>query len=155
VSRRCPEALALHKNAFMNALLSNEATLRPSPIFDTNVFGDVQREGISKADWNYALRRRPGHGWSLSNVTALELLVAVDAAPHVGCFADPPHSPNPRKLFSLLAGWQGPWLLTEANSLMVRHVADCYNFSSQPAATAAATGRKNDELVLWRKRSLQ
>jgi hypothetical protein len=59
----------------------SEATLRPSPIFDTNVFGDVQCGRISKTDWNYALRRRPGHGWPLSNVTALELLVAVDAAP--------------------------------------------------------------------------
>jgi DNA (cytosine-5)-methyltransferase 1 len=74
---------------------------------------------------------------------------------NVGCFADPPHSMNPRKLFSVLAGWQGPWLLTEDNSLMVRRLASCYSFSSQQALTAAATDGKSDELVLWRKRNLQ
>jgi DNA (cytosine-5)-methyltransferase 1 len=74
---------------------------------------------------------------------------------NVGCFADPPHSMNPRKLFSVLAGWQGPWLLTEKDSLMVRRLASCYRFSSQQALTAAATDGNSDELVLWRKRNLQ
>lgn len=74
---------------------------------------------------------------------------------NVGCFADPPHSMNRQKLFSILAGWQGPWLLTEDDSLMARRLALCYRFSSQHVLTAAATGRKNDELVLWRERSLQ
>jgi hypothetical protein len=57
--------------------------LQPKPIFDTNVFGDVQRALISQADWNYLLRHRPRHGWPLSQVTALELLVGVhDVQPH-------------------------------------------------------------------------
>jgi hypothetical protein len=51
--------------------------LQPAPIFDTNVFGDVQRALISQADWKYLLRHRPRHGWPLSQVTALELLVGV------------------------------------------------------------------------------
>jgi hypothetical protein len=54
--------------------------LRPTPIFDTNVFGDVQRATISQADWKYLLRHRPGRGWPLSQVTALELLVGVHFA---------------------------------------------------------------------------
>jgi hypothetical protein len=55
--------------------------LRQSPIFDTNVFGDIQRGKIPQADWRYILRRRPSRGWPLSNITALELLVGVDATP--------------------------------------------------------------------------
>jgi hypothetical protein len=67
---------------------------------------------------------------------------------NVGCFADPPHSTNPRKLFSVLAGWQGPCLLTSDDSLMVRRLALCYRFSSQQALTAATADRKKNELVL-------
>jgi hypothetical protein len=74
---------------------------------------------------------------------------------NAGCFADPLPSTNPRRLFSVLAGWQGPWLLTEDDSLMVRRLALCYRFSSRQALTAAATDRKNDELVLWREPRLQ
>ncbi len=44
------------------------------------MFGDVQRGLISKTDWTYLLRHRPRFGWPLSSVTALELLVGVDAA---------------------------------------------------------------------------
>ena len=55
--------------------------MRPNPIFDTNIFGDVQRSGISQKDWQYLLRRRPSQGWPLSSVTALELLAGIDATP--------------------------------------------------------------------------
>jgi hypothetical protein len=47
--------------------------MRPIPIFDTNIFGDVQSGDIPAGDWRYLLRHRPGHGWPLSLVTALEL----------------------------------------------------------------------------------
>jgi hypothetical protein len=50
-----------------------------TPIFDTNVFGDVQRGLISQADWQCLLSHRPRHGWPLSQVTALELLAGVTA----------------------------------------------------------------------------
>ena len=56
------------------------AIMRPKPIFDTNVFGDVQRGLISQTDWRHVLRQRPSRGWPLSNVTALELLVGLHAA---------------------------------------------------------------------------
>jgi hypothetical protein len=51
--------------------------LRLIPIFDTNVFADVQRAQISQTDWNFLLRHRPHHGWPMSQVTALELLAGV------------------------------------------------------------------------------
>jgi hypothetical protein len=48
--------------------------LRLTPIFDTNIFGHVQDGSISQWDWRFLLARRPGHGWPLSSVTAVELL---------------------------------------------------------------------------------
>jgi hypothetical protein len=51
-----------------------------SPIFDTNIFGHVQSGKISQSDWKRVLRHRPGLGWPLSLVTALELLVDLDDA---------------------------------------------------------------------------
>ncbi len=51
--------------------------MRPTPIFDTNIFGHVQEGLISQRDWRYLLRRRPRRGWPLSAVTALELLAGV------------------------------------------------------------------------------
>lgn len=54
--------------------------MRPKPIFDTNIFGHVQDGSISGADWRFLLRHRPGHGWPLSIVTAVELLVGLDGA---------------------------------------------------------------------------
>ncbi len=54
--------------------------LRQTPIFDTNVFGDIQRGLISRSDWKCLLRHCPRRGWPLSSVTALELLAGIDAA---------------------------------------------------------------------------
>lgn len=51
--------------------------MRLTPIFDTNVIGDIQREMISPSDWRFLLRHRPGRGWPLSTITALELLVGL------------------------------------------------------------------------------
>jgi hypothetical protein len=50
------------------------------PIFDTNVFGHVQGGAITRSDWERLLHHRPRHGWPLSQVTALELLVGVHFA---------------------------------------------------------------------------
>lgn len=82
----------------------------------------------------------------------LEAMRRYSDDPNAGCFADPPHSMNPQKLFSVLAGWQGPWLLTMDDSLTVRRLALCYRFASQQVLTAAADNRTNNELVLWRER---
>ena len=54
--------------------------MKLTPIFDTNIFADVQRGLISRqADWSTLLRHRPNRGWPLSSVTALELLAGLDA----------------------------------------------------------------------------
>jgi len=54
--------------------------VRPIPIFDTNLFGHAQSGKISPSEWRFLLRHRPGRGWPLSAVTALELLVDLDNA---------------------------------------------------------------------------
>lgn len=54
---------------------------RPSPIFDSNIFGHVQDGSISAKDWRFLLANRPGHSWPLSSVTALELLAGVHKVP--------------------------------------------------------------------------
>jgi site-specific DNA-adenine methylase len=86
---------------------------------------------------------------------------------NVGCFADPPYTADPRsrgrmlyrhhklhhqKLFSLLAGWHGPWLLTEDNSRMVRRLALCYRFHCKRVPMKTATNEKKKELMISRRR---
>jgi hypothetical protein len=51
--------------------------LRLTPIFDTNIFGHVQDGSILAKDWRLLLAHRPGHGWRLSSVTAMELLAGI------------------------------------------------------------------------------
>lgn len=55
--------------------------MRLKPVFDTNIFGDVQSGFIPKNDWQFLLRHRPGHGWPLSLITVLELLAGLDGIP--------------------------------------------------------------------------
>jgi hypothetical protein len=50
------------------------------PIFDTNIFGHVQDGSIPAKDWLFLLRHRPGNGWPLSMISALELLAGFDGA---------------------------------------------------------------------------
>lgn len=54
--------------------------MKPTPIFDTNIFGHVQDGKISQRDWRFLLGHRPGHGWPLSSVTILELLAGLQEA---------------------------------------------------------------------------
>ena len=87
----------------------------------------------------------------------------------VGCYADPPYSADVsskgylvyrhhkldhKKLFYLLSGWRGPWLLTEDNTRMVRRLALCYRFVSKRVLMTTADNKGKKELVLWRKRRL-
>jgi hypothetical protein len=51
--------------------------LRPTPVFDTNIFGHVQDGSIPRKNWRFLLAHRPGHGWPLSSVTAMELLAGI------------------------------------------------------------------------------
>lgn len=89
--------------------------LQTTPIFDTNVFGDVQRTLISQADWKYLLRHRPGHGWPLSEVTALELLVGV----HV---AQPHDFPNVRQRIELAFNLSKGRILNDPRFLLCKEV---------------------------------
>jgi DNA adenine methylase len=99
----------------------------------------------------------------------LEVMRQHAGSRNVGCFADPPYSAdasskghsvylhhklNHQKLFSILAGWRGPWLLTEDNSRMVRRLALGYRFASGQALMATADNKKQMELMLWYKRRI-
>ena len=69
---------------FSKSSYTDKCSVRLIPIFDTNIFGDLQRGSISQDAWKRVRKKAPGHGWPLSSVTALELLAAVDAAPAAG-----------------------------------------------------------------------
>jgi DNA adenine methylase len=112
----------------------------------------------------YAMRERV----TVVESDGLELMRLHAGDRNVGCFADPPyraditskghmvyheHKLNQQKLFSTLAGWSGPWLLTEDDSLMVRRLAICYRFASKRFLMTTADNTK--KLVLWRKRRFQ
>jgi len=99
----------------------------------------------------------------------LEVMRQYSDDPNVGCFADPPytadaasnghhlyryHKLNHQKLFSMLARWRGPWLLTEDYSRMVRRLALCYRLASEQILMTTADNTKKKELVLWRERRI-
>jgi DNA adenine methylase len=99
----------------------------------------------------------------------LEVMRQYADDPNVGSFADPPYSAdvtskghmlfphhqlNHQKLFSMLARWHGPWLLTEDNSPMVRSLAASYRLSVKRVFMTTADNKKKEELILWRKRRL-
>ena len=100
---------------------------------------------------------------------ALDVMRQYAGDPNVGCFADPPYTadrqskghtvyPHHRlkhqKLFSVLAGWRGPWLLTEDNSRMVRRLAACYRFDFKRFLMWTAGCKQKNELVIWRRRRI-
>lgn len=60
-----------------NSIVRPLKEVRLTPIFDTNIFGDVGGR-ISEKDWRFLVRHRPCHGWPLSDITAWELLVGVN-----------------------------------------------------------------------------
>jgi hypothetical protein len=86
-----------------------------------------------------------------------------------GCFAAAPygagpsskghtlylqHKLNHKKLFSRLANWRGPWVLTEDDTRMIRRLALCYRFVSKRAVMNTSDNKKKHELVIWRKRTV-
>jgi len=100
---------------------------------------------------------------------ALEEMRKYAADQTVGCFADPPYTADinsrghlmyrehileHKKLFALLAHWRGPWLLTEDNSRMVRHLAACYRFNIRRVRMMTSDNHRKTELVMWRKRRI-
>ena len=71
----------MHASGFWNACQSKLwVCVVLKPIFDTNIFGHVQDGSIPAREWRFLLRHRPGHGWPISVVTALELLAALPGA---------------------------------------------------------------------------
>ena len=99
----------------------------------------------------------------------LEVMRQYAGGQNVGCFADPPYSAdskskghtvyrhhklNHQKLFSLLASWRGPWLLTEDNSRMVRRLALCHRFLFKRIPMNTSDNVRKHELMIWRKRRI-
>jgi DNA modification methylase/site-specific DNA-adenine methylase len=87
----------------------------------------------------------------------------------VGCFADPAytadvtskghsvyrhHKLNHQTLFSILASWRGPWLMTQDNTPMVRNLAFSHRFAFKRVRMVTGENKKKKELMLWRKRRL-
>jgi hypothetical protein len=54
--------------------------MRPTPLFDTNIFSDVATGKITPATWASLKKVRPRRGWPLSCITAMELLAGIDKA---------------------------------------------------------------------------
>lgn len=100
---------------------------------------------------------------------ALEVMRAHAADQSVGCFADPPytadstskghtiyrhHKLDHKRLFSTLADWHGPWLMTQDNSPMVRRLALCHRFHTRRVRMNNSDNRIMYELAIWRKRPI-
>lgn len=113
------------------------------------------------------------HRITVVHVTSDDDLMALMRAhsgdPSIGCFADPPYTSQHncgghslyrhrfggrqkhQKLFSVLAAWRGPWLLTEDNCRTVRRLAHAYRFKLKRVRMNSAENRWKKELVIWRK----
>ena len=89
--------------------------MKLKPIFDTNVFGDVQRGRISQRDWKFLFGHRPRHGWPLSIITALELLVGVNVV-------NPNDFPNVRQRIGLAYDLSQGRVLDDPRVLICREV---------------------------------
>jgi site-specific DNA-adenine methylase len=88
----------------------------------------------------------------------------------VGCFADPPYGADPTtsngrtiyrhhkvnhpRLLGMLAGWRGPWVLTEDNCRVVRRLAQCHRLHIKPVRMNTSDNIIKKELMITRKRPL-
>jgi len=113
--------------------------VRLKPIFDTNIFGDVQRGLISASDWQYLLRHRPRRGWPLSQVTALELLAGVHHAGSTG-FTDV------RRRIEIAHNLSSGRVLEDPRILICKDVLHIPFPSDQMAPAASAVSRHLDIL---------
>jgi len=77
----CYRAGVLRRSARAGGNLGNKSMVRPTPIFERNIFADATDGRISQTDIRFLFRHRPRRGWPLSSVTALELLVGIDDVP--------------------------------------------------------------------------
>ncbi len=113
--------------------------MKLKPIFDTNIFGDVQRGLISASDWQHLLRHRPRRGWALSQVTALELLAGVHLAGSRG-FTDV------RQRIELAYNLSRGRVLEDPRILICKDVLHI-PFPSDQMAPAASTASKYLDIV--------
>jgi site-specific DNA-adenine methylase len=99
----------------------------------------------------------------------LEVLRSHVNEPVTGCFADPPYSADPtskghtiyrhhelnhKALFSILADWSGPWLLSQDNSPTVRRLSMCHGFVSRRIRMNNSSNIIMHELQISRRRKL-
>jgi DNA adenine methylase len=99
----------------------------------------------------------------------LEVMRAHAVDETVGCFADPPytadltskggtlyrhHRLNHKRLFSILASWHGPWLMTQDNSRLVRRLALCHRLNTKRIRMNNSDNVIMHELAIWRKRTV-
>jgi len=109
------------------------------PIFDTNVFGDVQRGLISASEWQHLLSHRPRRGWPLSQVTALELLAGVHHGGSKG-FIDV------RRRIEIAHGLSSGRVLEDPRILICKDVLRI-PFPSDQMAPAASTASRYLDIV--------
>jgi hypothetical protein len=89
--------------------------------------------------------------------------------PSVGCFADPVYNADPSskgmtlyryhevshpRLFSMLAGWHGPWLMSQDMSLTVRRLVRRHRLEAKAVRMKTGGNVFKHELVIWTKRPL-
>jgi DNA adenine methylase len=99
----------------------------------------------------------------------LEVMKAHAADRSVGCFADPAYSADStskghtiyrhhkvdhKRLFSILANWYGPWIMTQDNCRLVRRLALCHRFQTRRVRMNNSDNVIMHELVIWRKRPI-
>ena len=113
----------------------------------------------------YQLRDRV----TLIHGDGLEVMRVHAADSAVGCFADPPYGADPSskgqtiyryhelshpRLFSMLAGWHGPWLMTQDNTPAVRRLTACHRLHARRLTMNTSDNVIKTELAIWRKRPL-
>ncbi len=121
--------------------------MRPIPIFDTNIFGHAQSGLISPSEWRLLNRYRPGRGWRLSSVTALELLVDLDNLTTENKFQ------NFRKRVELAVNLSNGRVLEEPRLLICRDVLKIPFPSRIPRLPVESLGQHMQ--VIRRARSLK
>jgi len=99
----------------------------------------------------------------------LEVMRAHATDESVGCFADPPytadstskghtiyrhHKLDHKRLFSILANWRGPWLMTQDNCRLVRQLALCHRLPTKRVRMNNSDNIIKHELAIWRRRPM-
>lgn len=113
----------------------------------------------------YAMRERI----TVLHADAFEVMANYRRDPSVGCFCDPPYTADPAskgktlyrhwkvnhpRLFSTLAAWHGPWLMTQDNCITVRRLAISHRLRMKAITMNTSDNLIKHELKIWRDRPL-